>query len=338
MSAPPADKQYVRTTLWPNPTEPIPSGEPPAYVQQWPDNEQNRKQRRAGQWFLSVHEYDRSRHSRSAKSTIRRLGLEPTWQDVVKKADDLREVKEGRSSKPSRPPPDDPFAIGEAYAADLCRRLQRVEGRKPAAKRGSFTRWGPDARRKKKKQKHAEAQPEPAPVQPFVLSLNVDAGSDDESDSSDDDEEFVDITDDGCVDSDDDEVDEDGVELPRKPLPRYRARDLDAYSEKALTWLSRQIYRRREPELIKGVAIAVDGEVGCSEFEAFEASAKVHLIFTMLRHKRMHGGSLEECAKAALEVSPYGGELTKSPRTVLNWFADFKKNRGYFSPSQYAPV
>ena len=304
MSAPPAaKKQYVRTTLWPNPTEPIPGGEPPAYVQQWPDNEQNRKQRRAGQWFLSVHEYDRSRHSRSAKRTIRRLGLFRTWQDVVKNADVLREEKEGRSSKPSRPPPDDPFAIGEAYAADLCRRLQRVEGRKPAAKRKSSTRWGPDQRRKKKK--HAEAQPEPAPVQPFVLSLNVVAGSDDESDSSDDDDESVDITDDDCVDVDeDDEVDEDGVELPRKPLPRYRARDLDAYSEKALTWLSRQIYRRREPELIKGVAIAIDGEVGCSEFEAFEVSAKVHLVFTMLRLKQMRGGSLEECAKAALEVSP----------------------------------
>ena len=41
-------------------------------------------------------------------------------------------------------------------------------------------------------------------MQPFVLSLNVDAGSDDESDSSDDDEESVDITDDGCVDSDED--------------------------------------------------------------------------------------------------------------------------------------
>ncbi len=184
------------------------------------------------------------------------------------------------------------------------KRLQRVGGRKPAAKRKSSTRWGPDQRRKKKKKERAEAQPEAAPVQPFVLSLNVDARSDDESDSSDDDEEFV-ITDDGCVDSDeDDEVDEDGVELPRKPLPRYRARDLDAYSEKALTWLSRQIYRRREPELIKGVAIAIDGEVGCSEFEAFEVSAKVHLVFTMLRLKQMRGGSLEECAKAALEVSP----------------------------------
>ena len=327
----------MRTTLWPNPTQPIPSGEPPAYVQQWPKDDANT--RRAGQWCLSVSEYDRSRHSRSAKSTIGRLGLFPTWQAVVKKADELREEKEGRSSKSSRPPPDDPFAIGEAYAADLCRRLQRVEGRKPAAKKRSssmlLSRRVTDKKKNEKKQKRAE---EPAPVQPFVLSLNVVAGSDDESDSSDDDDESVDITDDDCVDSDDDEVDEDGVELPRKPLPRYRARDLDAYSEKALTWLSRQIYRRREPELIKGVAIAVDGEVGCSEFEAFEASAKVHLIFTMLRHKRMHGGSLEECAKAALEVSPYGGELTKSPRTVLNWFADFKKNRGYFSPSQYAPV
>ena len=176
-------------------------------------------------------------------------------------------------------------------------------------------------------------------MQPFVLSLNVDAGSDDESDSSDDDEESVDITDDGCVDSDeDDEVDEDGVELPKKPLPRYRPRDFDRYSEKALTWLSRHIYRRREPELIKGVFIAVDGEVGCSEFEAFEVTAKVHLVLTMLRHKRMHAGSFEACAKAALEVSPFGGEITKSPRTILRWFADFKKNRGYFSPSRYAPV
>ena len=112
MSAPPAGKHWVRTTLHPNPTQPIPSGERPAYVGRYPEDDKNT--RRAGLWFLSVHEYDRSRHSRSAKSTIRRLGLFPTWQDVVKNADDLREDKEGRSSKPSRPPPDDPFAIGEA--------------------------------------------------------------------------------------------------------------------------------------------------------------------------------------------------------------------------------
>lgn len=85
-------------------------------------------------------------------------------------------------------------------------------------------------------------------MQPFVLSLNVDAGSDDESDSSDDDEESVDITDDGCVDSDeDDEVDEDGVALPKKPLPRYRARDFDRYSEKAMRWLHGHVYRARKP-------------------------------------------------------------------------------------------
>ena len=58
----------------------------------------------------------------------------------------------------------------------------------------------------------------------------------------------MDITDDGCVDSDeDDEVDEDGVALPKKPLPRYRARDFDRYSEKAMRWLHGHVYRARKP-------------------------------------------------------------------------------------------